>query len=313
MTSERSITRDNYTAIEVVPCQRSIGAEIRGVDLTQPVSESTFQAIYTALMEYKVVFFREQDLTTEQHIEFGRRFGKLEINPFRPQGEGRPELQIIRNDSNNPVLSTDVWHADLTFRSMPTKFTILRCLKMPETGGDTLWADMCAAYDGLSPSIREFITGLKALHDFKNFRVLYKADPVKREELHRMEDMFPNPEHPVVITHPETRQRVLFVNRQFTLRLTGMTDGESRKLLELLYEQASVPEYQFRLKWYPGTVAIWDNRSCQHYAANDYYPDLRHMERVAVEGDEVPCFDPAARPDKQYLTVKRAHAVEGLH
>jgi taurine dioxygenase len=128
-----------------------------------------------------------------------------------------------------------------------------------------------------------------------------------------MEKMFPNPLHPVIITHPETFQRVLFVNRQFTLRIKGLSDDESRSLLELLYGQASVPEYQFRLKWQPGTVAIWDNRSCQHYAVNDYYPNNRHMERVAVAGNTEPYFDASVTPVREPTRINRAHVIEGLH
>ena len=299
--------------IEVVRCQPTIGAKIRGVDLSKPVPDPVIEQIYTELLIHKVIFFRDQDITVEQQIAFGRQFGKLEINPFRPQGEGNPELQIVKNDKDNPVFSTDVWHADLTFRYKPTKFTILRCIEIPDFGGDTLWADMNAAYQGLSEQLRDYITGLSAVHDFKNFRVLYKGRPEKREELHRMEEMFPNPSHPVVITHPETLQRVLFVNRQFTVRIEGMSDDESRKLLDILYDQARVPEYQFRLQWQPGTIAIWDNRSCQHYAVNDYYPHRRHLQRVAVEGDSEPYFDPAAKPEKDFASIKRVHAVEGLH
>lgn len=298
---------------EVIPCQRTIGAEIRGVDLLRPLSDSAFDAIYNALLRFKVIFFRDQPITTEQHVEFARRFGPLEQNPFRPQREDIPELQIIRNNKDNPVLSTDVWHADLTFREFPTKFTILRCLQIPERGGDTMWADMCAAYDGLSPKLREFITGLTATHDFKNFRVLYKGDAQKRAQLLQMEEMFPNLSHPVVINHPQTGQRVLFVNRQFTLHIDDLSDLESRNILEILYHQSSVPEYQFRLTWKPDTLVVWDNRHCQHYAVNDYYPYPRHMERVAVAGDARPAFDPAARPVQEYATISRVHAHAGLH
>lgn len=176
-----------------------------------------------------------------------------------------------------------------------------------------MWADMCAAYAGLSLKLREFITGLTATHDFKNFRVLYKGDAQKRAQLLQMEDMFPNLSHPVVITHPETKQRVLFVNRQFTVRIDGLSDLESRNLLEILYQQSSVPEYQFRLRWRPDTLVIWDNRHCQHYAVNDYYPHPRHMERVAVAGDAAPVFEPHAKPAREFATIARVHAHEGLH
>ena len=299
--------------VEIIRRQRSIGAEIRGVDLSRPLPDPVFERVYAALLEYKVVYFRGQDMTAEQQIAFGERFGPLEKNPFRPQREDRPELQIIRNDKDNPVLSTDIWHADLTFQKYPTKFTIVRCLEVPARCGDTMWADMCAAHDGLSPRFREFVTGLTATHDFKNFRVLYKDNPARRDELYRMEEMYPNPSHPVVITHPETGQRVLFVNRQFTVRIDGLSELESRNVLEVLYDQAKVPEYQFRLAWEPGTLAIWDNRLCQHYAVNDYYPHRRHMERVAVAGDAVPSYDPDAKPARDYATIVRVHAHEGLH
>lgn len=308
-----TVAQTKSAAVEVIKGGPSIGAEIRGVDLSRPLPEPDFAAVYAALVEHKVIFFRDQQMTVEQQIAFGEQFGPLEHNPFRPEREGMPELQIIKNDKDNPVLSTDVWHADLTFREHPTKFTILRCLEMPEHGGDTIWADMCAAYQGLSPAMRDFVTGLKAVHDFKNFRVLYAGDPAKRDELHRMEDMFPNRTHPVVVTHPDTRQRALFVNRQFTVRIEGLSELESRNVLEILYEQAKVPEYQFRLAWRPGTLAIWDNRLCQHYAVNDYYPHPRHMERVAVAGDARPEFDAAAKPVRDFATVARVHAREGLH
>jgi taurine dioxygenase len=128
-----------------------------------------------------------------------------------------------------------------------------------------------------------------------------------------MEDMFPNPLHPVVITHPQTLQRVLYVNRQFTLRIDGMPELEGRNILEILYEQAKVPEYQFRLSWQPGTLAIWDNRLCQHYAVNDYYPYRRHMERVAIAGDVAPYLDLEARPIEDFASITRIHAYEGVH
>ena len=303
----------DYPEPVVVRCQRSIGAEIRGVDLARPLTDAQFAVIYNALLENKVIFFREQHITAEQQIAFAKRFGPLEQNPFRPQREDLPELQIVKNDKDHPVLSTDVWHADLTFREFPTKLTVLRCLQMPERGGDTMWADMCAAYDGLSPKLKEFICGLTATHDFKNFRVLYKGDAEKRAQLLQMEDMFPNPSHPVVINHPETGQRVLFVNRQFTVRIDGMSELESRNILEILYHQSSIPEYQFRLTWQPGTLAVWDNRHCQHYAVNDYYPYPRHMERVAVAGDIRPAFDPNIHPATAYTSIARVHAHEGLH
>lgn len=276
--------KTDTATFEVEPIGPTIGAEIRGLDLRQPLSTETFRAFETVLIEYKIIYLRDQPITTAQHVALGRLFGELEVHPFRPEGEF-PEIMVLDNHKDNPVLSTDVWHSDTTFRECPTSYSILRCLEIPRTGGDTLWADMCAAYDGLSAALKNMIDGLDAVHDFKNFRALFTNSENDRERLRQMEALYPNPSHPVVRTHPVTGRKALFVNRQFTLRITGLKERESQALLELMYEQTHVPEYQFRLRWKPHTIVLWDNRSTQHYAANDYYPNRRHMERVAVIGD----------------------------
>jgi taurine dioxygenase len=272
------------TLFDIEPIGPTIGAEIHGLDLTRQIDQATADALEEALVAHKVIYARDQNITTAQHVAFGRLFGDLEVHPFRPEGEF-PEIMVLDNHKNNPVLSTDVWHSDTTFRECPTKYSILRCLVMPETGGDTLWADMCAAYDGLSRPIKQMLDGLDATHDFKNFRTLFTKSDEDQKRLRDMEALYPNPTHPVVRTHPISGQKALFVNPQFTLRINGLKADESDALLRLLYEQTHVPEYQFRLRWKPGTIVLWDNPSTQHYAANDYYPNRRTMERVAVLGD----------------------------
>jgi taurine dioxygenase len=284
MNAPAKSTNTDTATFEVDPIGPTLGAEIRGLDLRQPLSAETFRAFETVLIEHKVIYLRDQPITTAQHVALGRRFGELEVHPFRPEGEF-PEIMVLDNHKDNPVLSTDVWHSDTTFRECPTRYSILRCLEIPRTGGDTLWAAMCAAYDGLSAPLKNMVDGLEAVHDFKNFRALFTNSEQDRQRLRQMEALYPNPTHPVVRTHPVTGRKALYVNRQFTLRITGLKERESQALLELLYEQAAVPEYQFRLRWKPHTIALWDNRSTQHYAANDYYPNRRHMERVAVIGD----------------------------
>jgi taurine dioxygenase len=261
-----------------------LGAEIVGLDLKEPMTPATFAAFEAALIEHKVLVLREQDLTTAQHVAMSRMFGELEVHPMRPQGEF-PEVLVLDNHKDNPVLSTDVWHSDTTFRRNPTKYTILRCQIMPKLGGDTLWADMEAAYAGLSDPFKRTIDGLRAVHDFQNFRVLFKNTAEDQARLRKMEELFPSPSHPVVRTHPVSRRRSIYVNPQFTLRIEGLKAAESRALLNVLFAQAQVPEYQLRLRWAPGTIVFWDNRSTQHYAANDYYPERRRMERTAVVGD----------------------------
>jgi taurine dioxygenase len=262
----------------------TFGAKVSGLELREPMDGETFKAFEAALVEHKVLVLREQKLSTEQHVRMSRMFGELEVHPMRPQGEV-PEILVLDNHKDNPVLSTDVWHSDTTFRANPTKYTILRCQIMPKVGGDTLWADMEAAYDGLSATFRKMIDGLRAVHDFQNFRVLFKKTQDDQARLRKMEETFPNPSHPVVRTHPVTGRKCIFVNPQFTLRIEGLDPDESRAILDVLFAQARVPEYQFRVRWRPDTIVFWDNRSTQHYAANDYYPERRRMERTAVVGD----------------------------
>ncbi len=263
---------------------RHLGSEIHGLDLRQPLDGATFAALEAALVEHKVLFARAQDLTTAEHVRLSRMFGELEVHPFRPEGEF-PEIMVLDNHKDNPVLSTDVWHSDTTFRVRPTKYTILRCQIMPKTGGDTLWADMTAAWNGLSPTFQRMLLPLQAVHDFQNFRVLFKKTDEDQAKLKRMEALYPNPTHPVVRTHPVTGAKILFVNPQFTIRIEGMAEDESRAILSVLFAQAQIPEYQFRHRWQPGDIVFWDNTATQHYAANDYYPDRRRMERTAVIGD----------------------------
>ena len=271
-------------SFEVERLGARLGAQIHGLDLKREMSPQTLRAFEAALIEHKVLVLRGQDLTTAEQIALSRRFGELEVHPMRPQGEF-PEILVLDNHKDNPVLSTDVWHSDTTFRKNPTKYTILRCQIMPKVGGDTLWADMTAAYDGLSDTFKAMISGLRAVHDFQNFRVLFSRSPEDQAKLRRMEEMFPNPSHPVVRTHPVSGRKAIFVNPQFTIGIEGLNPDESRALLDVLFAQAHVPEYQFRLRWQPDTIVFWDNRSTQHYAANDYYPQRRRMERTAVVGD----------------------------
>ena len=284
VTADMPSSDHTSTEFEVERLGARLGAEIHGLDLKQALSPETFKAFEATLIEHKVLVLRDQHLNTQQHVAISRLFGELEVHPMRPQGQF-PEILVLDNHKDNPVLSTDVWHSDTTFRKNPTRYTILRCEIMPKVGGDTLWSDMEAAYEGLSPVFRKMIDGLLAVHDFKNFRTLYTRSDEDQAKLRRMEELFPNPTHPVVRTHPANGRKSIYVNPQFTLHIDGMAPMESRAILEVLFAQAHVPEYQFRVRWTPGTIVFWDNRSTQHYAANDYYPQRRRMERTAVVGD----------------------------
>jgi taurine dioxygenase len=287
IAAERLNNEQAYTTSSPFGVERlgaKLGAEVHGLDLKNVLDPATFQALEGALIEHKVIVLRNQQLTTEQHVSISRLFGELEVHPMRPQGDF-PEILVLDNHKDNPVLSTDVWHSDTTFRRNPTKYTILRCQIMPKLGGNTLFADMEAAYDGLSTTFRKMIDGLEAVHDFQNFRVLFKNTEEDQAKLRKMEELFPNPSHPVVRTHPVTGRKCIYVNPQFTVRIEGLKPTEGSAILQVLYAQVHVPEYQFRVRWAPGTIVFWDNRSVQHYAVNDYYPERRRMERTAVVGD----------------------------
>ena len=195
-----------------------------------------------------------------------------------------PEVIILDYSKDNPPALTDIWHVDETFREAPPMATILRAKVVPEVGGDTLFASMSAAYRGLSERMKQHIHGLEALHDFKPWRPLFGHSD--RARLRQLEDEFPNPWHPVVRVHPVTGRRVLYVNRQFCVRIKDLKPDESDALLAYLYRQATIPEVQLRLKWQPNMLVMWDNRSVLHYAAHDYYPARRTMERVTVKGDK---------------------------
>ncbi len=275
-------------ALEVVKRGATIGAEVSGVDWRRPVDPETAAEIHHLLMKHKVIWFRDVDITPQQQLAFGRLFGECTVHPFVPHLPDVPEMVVLDNHKDNPVFSTDVWHSDETFREMPPMGSILRCITKPAFGGDTLWADMAAAYEGLSDTMRNLLSGLEAVHDFQNFR--HKFDHLPPREKHaklaEMEEKYPNPTHPVVRTHPVTGQKILFVNEQFTVAIKGMREDESKALLAFLYELPKIPEYQMRLAWEVNTMVFWDNRPTQHYAANDYYPQRRTMHRITIKGEK---------------------------
>ncbi len=281
-----ALRNDTTANIEAVRMTSTIGAEIRGIDLAQPMDAPTLAALKDAMAAHKVLFFRDQDITPEQQVAFGKLWGELTVHPFVPHLDHLPEVLVLDNDADNPVFATDVWHSDETFRVEPPMGSILRCVNIPPAGGDTLWCDMVAAYAGLSDKMQHFLSGLEAIHDFKPFRRKFDALPTRERHarLAEMEEELPNPTHPVVRTHPVTGEKALFVNRQFTLAIKDMRADESNALLEFLYGQTLIPEYQVRFRWQPHSIAFWDNAPTQHYAANDYYPQRRTMYRVTVKG-----------------------------
>ena len=278
-------TENSALTISIKQLGPHAGAEVLGLDATKLLNKRGMEIIRDALMQFGVIIFRDQDITRKQQAEFAANFGVLSVHPFSPHLDEMPEMIVLDNDGDNPPLSTDVWHSDETFRLEPPMGTVLRAVIVPKVGGDTLFSSMTAAFEGLSDQMQRFVSGLEAIHDFKNFKGLYSNSREHRKRLLEMQDQFPNPVHPVVRTHPVTGKKAIFVNPQFTLVIKDMKQDESDALLDVLYRQANIPEYQFRVHWRKHMMAFWDNRTVQHYAARDYLPLRRRVERVTLQGD----------------------------
>ncbi|MFG2492172.1 TauD/TfdA dioxygenase family protein [Streptomyces caniferus] len=269
-----------YERFEIVPQAATIGAEIRGLDLSRPLSDGLRAELNRALLEWKVLFFRGQHLSSAAQREFARNWGELESNPLLARGDSKDVVRFDKAAGGVPTFE-NVWHTDVTFRERPALGAVLQLREVPPTGGDTMWADMAAAYDNLPPEIRARINDARAVHDYlPGFARFYSA-----AQLAPFQEEFPQVEHPVVRRHPETGRRMLFVNASFTTRIVGLEEAESDRLLRLLFQQAQVPEFQVRWRWQAGDLAFWDNRATQHYAVNDYGPHRRVAERVAIAGD----------------------------
>jgi taurine dioxygenase len=269
-----------YDTITVEKLTPIIGAEIGGVDLAQPLGNQTFQEIHRALAENLVIFFRDQRISDEQHLDFGRKFGKLHIHPVAPHESGHPELMVIHADKNSPRANGEGWHSDVSCDEEPPMGSILYIRTCPPRGGDTLFASMYAAYEALSDRMKRYVEGLTAIHDgedsyrgtYANFGIADKPN-------------YPRAEHPVVRTHPVTGKKALYVNRGFTERIVGVARDASSAILHYLWDHAENPLFQCRFRWQENSIAFWDNRCAQHRAMWDYWPHTRSGHRVTVRGD----------------------------
>jgi taurine dioxygenase len=268
------------TGIEIRKLTPTIGAEIFGVDLGTPIPDGQFAAIRQALLDNLVIFFRDQRMTIDQHKAFGARFGALHIHPNAPKAiPEHPEILVIKADANSKRVAGEAWHSDVSCDAEPPMGSILHITEVPENGGgDTSFANMYAAYEALSPRMQDFLTGLTAIHTS-----LKSANHQYRERTADMQ--FPENEHPVIRTHPDTGRRALFVNRGFTTRIPQLSARESDALLGMLFDHAEQARFHCRFKWQPNSVALWDNRCTMHQAMWDYFPLRRYGHRVTICGD----------------------------
>jgi taurine dioxygenase len=270
------------TQIEIRPLTLAIGAEVHGLDLRRPLADDEVALLRQAWLDHLVLFFRDQLIDDEEQLAFALRFGPMHVSPLQTVHQDAPEIVVL--DQLHPVgEGADEWHSDNTFLADPPVASILRAVQLPELGGDTCFASMYAAYEALSPALRELVDGLRAVHDIT--RPLQKAirDGHSTLDLATMQHQCPPVEHNVVVTHPETGRRALFLNRNSTTHLVGLTERENDVLLPFLFDHVRSPEFQCRFHWEPGSIAFWDNRAVQHYAVADYH-QRRVMHRATIAG-----------------------------
>ena len=269
----KTLTVDKLTPI--------IGAELGGVDLSRPLPDGQLDEIHRALAENLVIFFRDQHISKEQHLAFGRNFGGLHIHPAAPHEPGMPEMMIIHADRNSPRANGEGWHSDVSCDIEPPMGSMLYIRTCPPHGGDTLFASMYAAYEALSDRMKAYLDGLTALHDSDH---VYRGTYANYGVADKPE--YPRANHPVVRTHPVTGRKALYVNRGFTTCINGIPRDESDGILSYLFAHMENPIFQCRFRWRENSIAFWDNRCAQHRAMWDYWPHTRSGNRVTIAGDK---------------------------
>jgi len=270
----------------ITPLSSALGAQIDGIDISQPLSPQDRETIEQALLEHQVLFFRDQPIDPQQQARFAAYFGDLHIHPIYPNVPEQPEVLVL-DTAVTDVRDNAVWHTDVTFLPTPALGAVLSAKLLPAFGGDTLWASGIAAYEALSTPLKQMLQGLTATHDFT------RSFPLERfgntaEDLARWEEARrknPPLSHPVIRTHPVNGRRSLFVNEGFTTRINELSESESETILKLLFAHATRPEFTIRWRWQANDVAFWDNRVTQHFAVDDYRPARRVMHRATVLGD----------------------------
>jgi taurine dioxygenase len=278
-----------YQTIEVQPIAGALGAEIRGVDLADDLSNQAFDEIYQAFLDHHTIVFRDQDLTPQQQVAFGRRFGKPNIYPFVEGLAEAPEIFEILKTEDEKENFGGAWHSDTTYLEVPPMATMLYCKEAPDVGGDTLFANTVLAYETLSDGLKDTLDGLQAVYSAalasrggrKDFRDTHKG--MKNQDLEKAEDL--EAVHPVVRTIPQNGRKSLYLNKPHTTNFVGWTAEESKSLIDYLADHCVRPEFTCRLNWRPSTLAVWDNRCAQHFAINDYHGQRRRMHRMTIEGE----------------------------
>ncbi len=269
----------------VMPVSGAVGAEVRGIDISRPLPSTTVAALRAALGEHGVLFFRDQALTEAQHIAFAEQFAKININRFFRAVEGWPQIAEVRKEPEQTKNIGGGWHTDHSYDDIPALGSLLYAREVPPSGGDTIFASMFAAYDALSDGLKRTLEGLRAVHSSRHvFGTQAKRGDDLKDRLGNAEAATQDAVHPMVIRHPISGKKALYVNRGFTTHIEGWTVEESKPLLEYLYQHGARPEFSCRFNWAPGSMAFWDNRATWHLAVNDYQGHRRLMHRITLEG-----------------------------
>ncbi|MEE2979917.1 MAG: TauD/TfdA family dioxygenase [Pseudomonadota bacterium] len=282
----------DYQTITVTPAAGALGAEVSGIDLAPPLSDRAFDELHHAFTTHMVLMFRDQNLTPEQQVAFGARFGPIYRVPYVEHLADHPDIIAVLKEADEQKIFTfgGTWHTDFSFLPEPPASSLLYALDVPETGGDTIWANMTAAYDTLSDGLKASLDGMVAIHTGAPHGTKFAPPPdmaVSRSiKMSRGDPAADNEtEHPVVRIHPVSDAKGLFINPVYTVRFKGMTEAESRPLLDYLCAHAVRPEFTCRLSWRQGSMAMWDNRCTQHLAVNDYDGQRRLLHRITIAGE----------------------------
>ena len=281
--------KTEYNLIKATPLSREVGAEISGVDIAGGISDTQFAEIRQAYSNYGVIFFRDQEITPDQHIEFARRWGEINVNRFFQKVDTHPLIAEVRKEANQKKNIGSSWHTDHSYDQIPAMGSILYAREVPTLGGDTLFSSMYAAYEALSDGMKKMLRGLRAEHSSRHaFGDQAYVDTDMDDlggRLGNTAEATQDAVHPVIIRHPLSGRPALYVNGDFTVKFEGWSQQESQPLLDFLYQRARQNEFTCRFKWQKGSMAIWDNRATHHCALNDYQGEARLMHRITIEGE----------------------------
>lgn len=288
----------SYPNLNLEPASTALGAFVKDLDLSQPLGTSVFDDLTRAHADYGVLFFRDQKLTPQDHIALAEQFGEINVNRFFAPVAEHPQIAEVRKEPEQTINIGGGWHTDHSYDQIPALGSMLYARELPPVGGDTIYASMYAAYEALSDGMKQMLAGLNAVHSSRHVFGAAAGRPAEMSDrLGNAAAATQDAVHPVVLTHPRSGKKGLYVNPGFTVRFDGWTDQESEPLLRYLYQHATRPEFTYRFQWQPGSLAFWDNRCTWHFAVNDYQGERRLLHRITLEGE--PLADASIREAAQ--------------